>query len=182
VKHIGWAVMFLGLFSSPAVARGPDYTVGTLARITQLYVMVWDLEADVEADGLSVATIRSDVEQMLSRAGIGIVTTRDYAVAMHRGQTLPPSLVVDVHTMRMATGQYVANIELEIWEAAVLAEHPGVGIPQATTWRAPAVLTSVPTERISDIYTAVRDQTGRFLDDYWAAKLEQVAAPPPPDD
>lgn len=179
MKHIGWAAMFLGLFSAPAAARGPDYTVGTLARITQLYVMVWDLEEDVQADGLSVDTIRSDVEQMLSRAGIGIVTTREYAVAMHRGQTLPPSLVVDVHTMKTAAGHYVANVELEIWEAAVLAEHPGVGIPQATTWRAPAVLTSVPRERIAEIYSAVRDQAGRFLDDYWAAKLEEVAASPP---
>lgn len=179
VRKISWIIGLL-LLALPSLswAKGPDFKAGSLARITELYVMVWDLEDDVQADGLSVATIRTEVEQMLGRAGITVVTTRDYAYAMHTGNELPPSLVVDVHTMKMSATVYVANVELEVWEAATLASDPGVGIPQATTWRAPAVLSRVPRDQTADIYATIRDLTGKFLDDYWAAKLKEVAASP----
>jgi hypothetical protein len=135
--------------------------------------MVWDLEEDIARDGLSIAKLRTDVEQMLTRAGIRVVSTRDYAYALHKGKDLPPSLVVDVHTMKVSDQTYVANVELEVWASATLSSHPEIGVSQATLWRAPAVLCTVTKEKVSDVGQNVTNLVGKFLDDYWAARGRQ---------
>jgi hypothetical protein len=154
-------------------AKGPDFSGGALTGISQLYVMVWDLESDVQADGLSVTTLRGDVEQLLSRAGIEVVPTRDYAYALHKGEELPPSLVVDIHTMKISEDTYVANIELEVWASATLADNPGIGVSHATTWRAPAILSTVRRDHLAEINESVKRMVGKFLDEYWSVRLQE---------
>ena len=87
-----WLVGVVGCMLPPSAgAKGPDFSGGALLGVSRIYVMVWDLESDVQADGLSASTLRGDIEQLLDRAGIEVVPTRDYAYALHKGKELPPS-------------------------------------------------------------------------------------------
>jgi hypothetical protein len=168
------------LLPATAAGKGPDLSQSALAGLTEVYVMVWDLDPGVQEDGLDPASIRGRIVPMLERAGLRILETSEYAYALHSGSPLPPALVIDVHALRSSEGAYVVNIELELWETALKVADPGVGIAQATTWRAPSLLMTIGKDKISAILDRIQEMVDRFLNDYWTANFsERLAAGAP---
>jgi hypothetical protein len=169
------------LFPAPGAAKGPDLSQSALTGLTEVYVMVWDLDPGVQEDGLDAGSIRGRIVPMLERAGLRILETREYAYALHSGSALPPALVVDVHALRSSDAAYVVNIELELWESALKLADPDVGIAQATTWRAPSLLMTIGRDKISVILEHIQEMVDRFLNEYWTANFpERLTANAPP--
>ena len=100
----GWLVSG----SIPAIASDSQADRVTLTGLTPISVVVEDLPAIAEKNGLTTSTVQSDVERRLRQAGIALTSDADAYLYVHvtvadPGGTLALPYIVDVSLMQEVT-------------------------------------------------------------------------------
>ena len=94
----------------------------TLRGIKAVKLVVWGLHPDVEADGLTAGQLRSDVEERLRKAGIGM------------SQSAKAFLNVTVNTSGRVEGRYFCVVEVNLTQQVALVRDRKT-ILLLATWR-----------------------------------------------
>jgi hypothetical protein len=107
--HI-YTLLLGGLIGLPAAAAAADSAIerATLTGLTTMSVVVEGLPPIAEKNGLTTATLQSDMERRLRQAGISIVEDADAYLYVHvtvadAGASLPLPYFVDVSLMQEVT-------------------------------------------------------------------------------
>jgi hypothetical protein len=100
----GWLVCH----AAPAAAGDSQDDRATLTGLTPISVVVEELSAVAQKNGLATATVQADVERRLRQAGISLTPDADAYLYVHvtvadPGGVLPLPYLVDVSLMQVVT-------------------------------------------------------------------------------
>lgn len=133
---------------------------GALRGLGGVAVTVYDITQEAERDGLSQATLQTDVELRLRKAGIRVLTGEQWL--NEPGQ---PTLKVIVGLYKVPSDRvdgYAKSLRGELWQHVLLSRNPST-ILRAATW------TSVELVGISNSDTlnkSIRDDVADLVDDF----------------
>jgi hypothetical protein len=150
--------------ASPAAGQSDDaITRKTLAGLKGIYILVEDVDDDVQRDGLSREQIRTDVELRLRQAGLDVLSELQYAA-----ETGFPYLYVNVQTLKSSLGPYVYRLEVELKQSVTPIRNPSATL-LAPTWAARAKLGIVGVDNVRSLRDDIRDMVDQFINAYLAA-------------
>lgn len=140
----------------------------TLRGLAGVAVMVEDIAADAERDGLQESQVQADVEGKLRQAGIRVLSAEER-------QRTPgmPTLAVRVGTYKLAD-LYDLCIEVSLLQATVLKRDPSVERLTAT-WRARGV-GRAGARRLQDARRVVGGYIDLFITAYLAVNPQARSA------
>lgn len=148
---------------TPALARERYGERESLAGLGGVYVVVEEMEPDVEREGLARSTLRTDVEVKLRLAGIRVLTMIESALAPGS-----PYLYLRVTTERLRElGPFHAFEALLEFRQQVTLERKSTIALYVPTWRTSWV-GAVGTKKLDWVRERVRDQVDEFINDYLA--------------
>lgn len=132
----------------------------SLKGLDGLLVIVEDLGAEVERDGLTRDQLQADVELRLRKAGIRVVK-RDDAAATPGA----PYLYVNLNALKHPdVALYVYALGLELTQRVTLVRDPKI-TAFAVTWSVRRVGT-IGAQRLGDLRSTVTDYVDRFINAY----------------
>ncbi len=145
----GIALLFLDI---PAWA---DNSIGgaTLKGIKAVAVVVEEMRADAEGDGLTRSQLQTDVELRLRQAGIPV------------DNDAPGVLYLAVNTVKSQGGFYAYVIGVEFAQGVLLARDPSITTFD-TTWRAIPGVGIINAINLHTVRDDVRDQVDEFINAY----------------
>jgi hypothetical protein len=135
----------------------------SLQGLSEVWVLVDAIDADVEREGLTKSALQTDVEQRLRHAGIRVLTNPELLVAI-----LSPHVHVRVLTRRHAAGDYAVVVDLELTQIVTLVRNPTV-LVGARTWKAPARIAVLGATNLPQVRERVRELVDQFAAAYVAA-------------
>ena len=155
------AVVLL-LAASAATAGDDEFSRQSLKGLKGVGVLLEDLHADVEQDGLNKTSIQTDVELKLRQAGITVLTQ-----AERRAAPGGPFLYITVNTQQRPTaaGLYAYSISVELSQNVQLERDPTIQIVGATTWSVGEVGT-VGRDRLRGVRDGIKDLVDMFINAY----------------
>jgi hypothetical protein len=150
--------------ASAAAAQDTESRQQSLKGLKEIKVLVEDLDAEPERDGLNKTAIQTDVELKLRQAAIRVLT---------RAESLEtpgaPYLYINVHPMLSTTGKlYVWSITVELRQSVRLERDPNIRVFYATTWSAARVLGIVPRADLRTVREDIKDPVDEFINVYLA--------------
>ncbi len=116
-------------------------------------VVVEEMRADAERDGLTRNLLQTDVEQRLRQAGI---TVDNHA---------PGFLAIFVNTLKFESGFYAYAIRVQFKQRVRMERNLKIAA-LASTWEAPSVVGTVGTRALRDVRGSVRDRVDEFINAY----------------
>lgn len=126
-------------------------------------VSVGNMNPEAEKDGLAKSTIQTDVELRLRQAGIRVLDYLEWKATPGE-----PDLFLSIGTTKLKGGMmYGYSIQLSLFERVRLARDPNKTVT-AITWDTESG-GNIPTERLSELRTVVRDMVDEFINAYLAA-------------
>jgi hypothetical protein len=149
------AMFLVGITSPPARAQSSD--VVSLRGISAVLVEAWDLDQTTKAMGLTEEAIKTDVEQKLHRAGIGVLTTAAWTKSSGK-----PMLYVKVAASNPVLG---AILRLQLLQN-VLLERNRVLLILVPTWDRTIVVANPTDQGIRD---AIKGSIDEFLNAWLSA-------------
>jgi type II secretory pathway component PulM len=132
----------------------------TLRDLTGVEVVVEQIPADAERDGLSTSQLKKYVESQLGGAGIRVLTHEE-----RRTQPGHAYLYVSINTVKTRS-IYSYAIELSLNQTVRLTRHPTIAT-FAPTWSAQVAGTTT-AEHLDTIREDVSDFVQAFINDYLA--------------
>jgi hypothetical protein len=132
----------------------------TLRDLTGVEVVVEQIPADAERDGLSTSQLKKHVESQLGGAGIRVLTHEE-----RRTQPGHAYLYVSVNTVKTRS-IYSYAIEISLNQTVRLTRHPTIAT-FAPTWSAQVAGTTT-AEHLDIIREDVSDFVQAFINDYLA--------------
>ncbi len=132
-----------------------------LRGLKSVALFVEQLNPQIEEDGLSAATLKTDTEIKLQRAGIKVLSREE----SYRTQG-SAGLFLKAHVFRYNSAGYVYNVSLSLKEEAHLSRVNYLA-PLATTWESELSLGVTPD--ISEIRATAKGLVDEFVDMYLAA-------------
>lgn len=165
-KTILLAQLVLVVFASNAVAQSSSENVQkqSLKNIPGFSVLVENLPPELENSVLNRASIQTDVELRLRRAGI---TVRDRAENTSAGF---PYLYINVNIKEADSGLYALSIDVELRQNVIPVSNTDMVLP-TSTWTE-SVLATVGSNNLRQIRAVILDYVDRFINDYLAARDE----------
>lgn len=149
----------LTLQESLAFAGDPRFNRHALKGFDAFYVTVERLAPEIEQDGLSVVSIRKDVESQLRSAGIKIVPEKE-------SFDIPgnPCLYVNANVLKLqATGEYIYSINLSFNQNVYSVREPKI-ILGAGSWSSANVIGI--TGSLTKIQMSIKNQIDTFIEAY----------------
>ncbi len=145
------AVILIGFAVAPIQAQDSEITRKSLRDISGMSVNVESLSDEAKELGLSVETIRTDVELKLRLAGIRVVTDDE-------DLNLPgmPTLYVNI---TVPNGTRAVSMSVQLQQNALLERNNQRAV-DVTTWDVGAVGVNLTAQDIRD---KIKDMVDRFL-------------------
>jgi hypothetical protein len=146
-------------------ARGQN----SLKGLTRLYLSVEPPSAEARQDGLSSSVIQTDVQPLLTKAGIHVLTDKEFLGRVKPGagvSHLPPSLDITINTAKRADGLYAYSIALALDQEVALVRVRNLPGTRAATWSTFGTVGMVQAEHLGQVREEVKKDIGYFLDDY----------------
>ena len=142
-------------------AAGDDESArSSLKGLGGLGVVVEDMRAEVERDGLTRDQLQADVELRLRKAGIRVVKRDDVAATPGA-----PYLYVNLNALKDPdVALYVYALGLELTQRVTLVRDPKITV-FAATWGVRGVGT-IGVRRLGDLRSTVTDYVDRFINAY----------------
>jgi hypothetical protein len=178
VRHAIWTVLivWMSVWSPVFVYGSTQSTViltgerkrETLRDLTGVEVVVEQLPADAERDGLSTNQLKTYVESQLDDAGIRVLTHEE-----RRTQPGHAYLYVSVNTVKTKS-IYSYAIEISLNQTVRLTRHPTIAT-FAPTWSAQVAGTTT-AEHLETIREDISDFVQAFINDYLAMNPREDAA------
>jgi hypothetical protein len=153
------AALALTLIGGIAYAGDTQPERNSLRGLKGIYVLVEHLNKDLIKDGLNTDTIKTDVEQKLRLAGIGILSRDDFFKELGY-----PYLYIDANALKLQRGGYVYNIDVALMQAVIL-ERFFVRL-QAQTWSREDL---GATPRLDTIRDSIEILVDQFINAYLSA-------------
>jgi len=162
-SKVAIAVFGTLLFAAgPPVQADAEFDRQSLVGLKGVYILIEDINPEVERDGLSRVTRQTDVDLKLRQAGI-TVYTREQSFSVPGS----PYLYLAVNILKTRSGLYAYAVALRLAQSVTLSRAPHVTVTGAT-WHSGAVGV-VGGANLSQIRDAVRDVVDQFLNAYLAA-------------
>ena len=139
------------------VSNGRD----TLRGLIGVEVLVEPLQPEVERNGLTAASIRSDVEQQLRAGGITI-----YPSQVANTSPAKPYLYVHLNAVALQTGMLAIGVQLQLRQT-LRSPVTGSNVVNAMTWDQENVV-AVEGTSLDAVRMELRDYVGTFVRD-WVA-------------
>ena len=140
--------------------RAGDDEIPVLRGLKEVFVDVEDLDFRVERVGLTTDHLRTDAELKLKRAGIKVLSEK---VSMRTPEI--PQLYIMVKVLGTSSGDYAANVRLELREAVGLERNPDMEV-FASTWTTGRFGV---TQSLSDVRKQEQALLDKFITEYMAA-------------
>jgi hypothetical protein len=130
----------------------------SLRGLPGVYIIVEDLNAEVERDGLTRGQIQTDVELRLRQSRIPVLNLAEAAMAPGI-----PNLYVDVSTFKHPEDpMYAYTIHVSLSQEVLLARKRGGTPILAETWSVPGSIGLVGTAKVRELRQRVLDQADQF--------------------
>jgi hypothetical protein len=161
-----WLVGFtlLMALASPVSAADIQFERKTLAGLTEVGVIVEQIDPAMEKAGLKRFLLQTDVELRLRQAGIRVLTTAELEA--------PGSafllLSVGGTASRQLPKVFALCIRLALAQGVMLIRRPSV-TSVGSTWYMDAQAVSVDTDYVPAVRESVRDMVDQFINAYLAA-------------
>ena len=153
--------------ASLATAENTPATRLSLKGLKGIGLRVQPVDPEAQRDGLSTRQVRADVEAQLRKAKIRLLTPDE-----QRQTAQKPSLLVNVATSKLSTGEHLYSIHVEVAQWVATLANPKLTIAEAVpvpakTWSAPSVFGIAPAKGIKqDARKAVRAMVDEFIRAY----------------
>ncbi len=121
-------VVVLSLFNWAAPLFAMDDELLTLQGLTALFVLVEIADPEIEKDGLTSKQIQKDIEQRLKKAGIKVLSKKEWMKTKGGGY-----LYVNINARKSGYGVYTSGINLELVQKVHLVRNPK-RVVFAATW------------------------------------------------
>jgi hypothetical protein len=154
---IGIVASVFTLISGNAYAFSSEVGTNTLKGLKGVYVGIEDISEEVIKDGLTVDSIRTDVELKLRLAGIPVLSKEAWAK-----EPGLPYLDVSVNVGKPEQGGYIYNIIVALRQGVFLERSPDISA-QAETWFVGGVGL---TPDLRDIRHVTKDEVDKFINAY----------------
>lgn len=153
----GIVAAFVGLMAAPALDT-PNERV-TLAGLTRVHVVVNELGAEAEREGLTRASLQAELEQRLRQAGLRVLGASEALASVGR-----PTLEVRVRvtTSGEAPQLYVYSVDLGLRQQIRLTRDRTIE-SYAITWSENREVGVVRATRLSAVRDAVRAKVEEFI-------------------
>jgi hypothetical protein len=158
VAMTAMAGLGLGL-TSPVLALDTPNTRITLVGLTGVHVVVYDLRAEVDREGLTRSSLQAEVEKRLRLAGLRPLGAAEAMKSVGR-----PTLELRVNVSRATEAQdlYVYSVDLALRQQIQLTRERTIE-SFAITWSEPPDVGTVEATQISRIMNAVRAKVEQFI-------------------
>jgi hypothetical protein len=159
MTYLSRLAMVLLVAVSAAAAQDDESERQSLKGLKGVNVLVEDLKAEAERDGLKQTSIQTDVELKLRQAGIAVLTKAEAPAAPGA-----PCLYISVSTSQSGS-LYGFSIKVELKQNVRLDRDPSMWLPGVTTWSVDAVGT-VGREKLRNLRDGIKDYVDRFINAY----------------
>ena len=160
-----WIAVLAGVFVLASRAAAQPLTAeerDTFKGLPGVSVFVEPLYDNAEHDGLTKASIQSDVEQRLREGGVRVFTGLGDSERQSRAA---PDLHVSVTAVRRDSGLYAYTITVEL--SQIVSSLVSNQRFWASTWKSGAT-GSVGAHQLSAVRDSVRKHVDRFISDWLA--------------
>ena len=143
-----------------------DLQNGSLKGLDEIFVTVSPIEKDVEENGLTADLLRQDVELRLRKAGIRILSEKDF-----KSNPLTPVLDIRAHFGRQKgtrEGLYAYHLYLALSQIVSLSRDPKI-TTFTSTWDSKYKLGVVEKSNVRKIREPVADLADEFINAFLAA-------------
>jgi hypothetical protein len=161
----GVVICLVGLASPGYLWRSHGWALDTpnervtLAGLTGVHVVVHEVSAEAEREGLSRSSLQVEVEQRLRRAGLRVFTPDQAMASVGR-----PTLELRVNIVRPpdAPQLYIYSVDLSLRQQIRLVRDRTIE-SYAVTWSENREVGSVGATRLSAVRDAVRARVDQFV-------------------
>ena len=130
----------------------------SLRDLDGIHVVVEDLRADAQEDGLTTQAVEEEVRRRLREAGVRYVGAERWVV-----EEGSPYLYVNVNTVKSeAEGLYVFGIDIQLNQTVRMIRNPSVAIP-ATTWTSGCRVGAVEVKGLPTLIEVIGESVQRFI-------------------
>ena len=157
------AVIIALLLSTTSISSAGQYTLQqeSLRDLKGVYISVESLAPEIQKDGLTKDRIGKDVELMLRKDGINILSKKEWFDT--EGS---PCLYVNAHVLKLpATREYIYSVNISFKQTVYPARKP-VEITGAATWTTGGIIGITPD--LDKIRASVKTQIEEFIKAYLA--------------
>jgi biotin operon repressor len=151
----------LALLNIAPLSLAGQYSIQqeSLRDLKGVYISVESLAPEIQKDGLTEDRIQKDVELMLRKAGIKILSKKEWFDA--EGS---PCLYVNAHVLKLrATREYIYSVTISLKQTVYPARKP-VEIAGAATWTIGGIIGITPD--LDKIRASVKTQVEEFIKAY----------------
>ena len=155
--------VILALLNITSFSLAGQYSIQqeSLRDLKGVYVSVESLSPEIQKDGLTKDSVRKDVVLMLRKAGIIILSKKEWFDL--EGS---PFLDVNAHVLKLrATREYIYSVNISFKQTVYPARKP-VEITGAATWTIGGIIGI--TSDLDKIRASVKDQVEDFIQAYLA--------------
>ena len=157
--------LFTMVCASDVFAQLPSAEVESLRGIKGAYVIILDLEPDIEKDGLRKDQIKTDVELKLRLAGIKGGAKNSNGVEWLLKEPGGLWLQVSVGSIKLEIGSYIYDVAVVLHQMVYLERNTKIKI-SAETWRRDYFGIVGENEVADVIRNSIKDLMDEFINDY----------------
>jgi len=152
------------LFCGNAIARDTELTRPTLKGLKGVYGLVESFDEDIVKDGLTVKTIKTDVELKLRLAGIPVLSLDEFVTTVGSAD-----LYVNASVLKYGQRGYIYSVEVAVLQGVSLLRSPGIKT-LAETWSVNMFGTAPD---LKDVRESIKDQVDQFINAYLSVNPKQ---------
>ena len=156
-----------------ADARGQQFTPtgrGTLRGLPGVEVIVEELEPELEAGGLTGASLKSEIETRLRARGITV-----YASQAENPSPAKPYLYLDLNALPLEHGEIAIAVQLHVRQT-LQSPATQANIVNAMTWDLLSLI-AVKAGRMPEARTVVQTLVEQFIEDWVSVHDPPATAP-----
>ena len=154
-----WGFAVALILVAPARALDTPNERVSLDGLTGVHVVVEEVGAEAEREGLTRAGLQAEVEQRLRKAGLRVLTAMEALASVGR-PTL--NLRVTLRKPREAPSLYVYSVDLSLRQQIRLVRERSIE-SFAVTWSDTREVGGVPAGRLAAVRDAVRAKVDQFI-------------------
>ena len=160
----GVLALLVGL-ASPAPALDTPNERVTLAGLTGVHVVVTEMSAEAEREGLTRSSLQAELESRLRKGGLRVLGATEALTSTGR-----PTLELRVILIRSqeASQLYVNSVDLTLRQQIRLTRDRTIE-SFAVTWSEPPDVGAVEPARVSAVRDAIRAKVEQFVSAWLAA-------------
>ena len=168
------------LVASPGcllLAQQPRVVGGVLDReslrnLDDMHVVVEELRADAQEDGLTTEAVEEEVRRRLREAEVRYVGAERWVV-----EEGSPYLYVNVNTIKSKEqGMYVFGIDVQLNQSVRMVRNPKVAVP-ATTWTSGCRVGAVEIKGLPSLIEVIGESVQRFIEALQSVQGKRTPSP-----